>query len=69
MVEFAATISIRVKDTIINDPKLSGVGIDIDTADNAYALDNLFSLPLHCRRTSSIAKEWRLSKTVSSNRM
>ena len=44
MVQLGSPIPFRVKNTIIDAPELFGVWIDIDTSDNANALDNLFGI-------------------------
>lgn len=46
MVQLAAAIPVRIIDAVINDPELLGIGIDIDTGDNAFDDFFLIAAPL-----------------------
>jgi len=73
MVEFGFAILVGSEDAIVDEPELAEFRVDINAGHNPDAANHCpmpriteWVLPLHCRRTSWMEREWFLSATVSS---
>nr|VFJ92382.1 MAG: hypothetical protein BECKH772A_GA0070896_100431 [Candidatus Kentron sp. H]VFK05249.1 MAG: hypothetical protein BECKH772B_GA0070898_105552 [Candidatus Kentron sp. H]VFK08001.1 MAG: hypothetical protein BECKH772A_GA0070896_108021 [Candidatus Kentron sp. H] len=57
MVEFSFSVSVRVVDSIIDQPELVDSRVNVNIGYNANAFDNSLSVPAVLYRTNSILEQ------------